>query len=849
MSEALLHDPDELPPWPILTAFALFVTCVSFVILALTAYTYQLDDIKLTGLYVGGAGCLLAWTLLWYRRLVDAPPRRIWIPYACYLVVCFVSTVSSREFVHWVAWQQIGGAISLLGYVLLGMAVVQTKKMAELMLKFWVAMVLATTAFGLVHYMGLLSRLYDFLYPNGPTTGTDRLHDLLLTFKGARSMLSTILNVQFFGNFLLMLLPVTGACSMIVFHNLRRRMAAGQSLRRPITWTIIASLSVILSITCILTTYSKSSIFLLPLSILAFFVGIYLFTTIRRIPYLWLVVVLGGLMAGSIYYVAQGDLREQLTNVEQSLGPRRIIFAGAWNMFRDNPVLGGGPGSFRLLFPSYRSPDYHLARVSNVTYYAHNWVLDLLAETGILGAAAYLAFLGGVFHLGWKALRTCPDMALRVAVIGTLLGVLSVLAGSMTTPMTRWPVGAVALHAMIGSALGITGLSLRAPAARRKGVAARDTWQSQEEGTLLRSVLAGFCAVYLVYITNWSARMFEAAYYHNEGIKKTDLPTSYFSAAGIAEDPVVVRYIQRGIEDFVKSLALDPSRATTYYKLAHAYNRLGDEEKSLQQYINLQKYAPDYSEIHYNLGVIYYNMGMDLKKQGEKEQRAGNDTQAEEILAKAREKMDSSILQFERAAQLSNKVSVWYFRGNTLSTRAQLDAGDSEENRARYTKAGEVFARTSTLPISTVIQEEGQQDREQELRLRSLRLARESYVRAGEFELAAGMAERYLQEMPTSLTVLREAVTLHVKAGFPERALGLLDASLASNPLNPDVGFLKITALRDAGRLEEANQEAKYLLALDGLMRQSNVIFLTEEMRDKARKLIEETPTVGKTNS
>src|SRR5690606_30405272 len=107
------------------------------------------------------------------------------------------------------------------------------------------------------------------------------------------------------------------------------------------------------------------------------------------------------LMAATDLYFTIGDLRGQLKNIQERVGPRRAIYAGALGMFADNPLFGGGPGSFRLLFPEYRSPDYHLTRISNLTLYAHNWVLDLLAETGLAGTLAYLAFLGGIAWLCW----------------------------------------------------------------------------------------------------------------------------------------------------------------------------------------------------------------------------------------------------------------------------------------------------------------------------------------------------------------------------------------------------------------------------------------------------------------
>ncbi len=60
-------------------------------------------------------------------------------------------------------------------------------------------------------------------------------------------------------------------------------------------------------------------------------------------------------------------------------------------------VVGGGPGSFRNLFPNHRSPDYFLYDISNVTLFAHNYFVDVLCETGLVGFAVFMTFLGVLY--------------------------------------------------------------------------------------------------------------------------------------------------------------------------------------------------------------------------------------------------------------------------------------------------------------------------------------------------------------------------------------------------------------------------------------------------------------------
>jgi tetratricopeptide (TPR) repeat protein len=703
--------------------------------------------------------------------------------------------------------------------------------MAELALKFWLLQTFVTTSLGLIHYSGLLEAFYNLLYGSVPPTSDQRLQALLRTFVGARSMLSTILNTQFFGNYLMMALPVVASAVVIIFRNLKRRLAAGESPRVPMTWATIAGLTFVFSLTCLFATYAKSSIFLLPILLAAYGLAVYLYGGLGRIPYLWLIIPLGALMGGTVLFFTWADLLHQLTDVSDSAAPRRIIFGGAWQIFLDHPVLGAGPGSFRIYFPEYRSPDYHLTRISNVTIYAHNWLLDLLCQNGILGTAAYLTFLGGGLWLGWKALHRCEDSSLRIAVIGCLVGVASLLAGSSVTPMSGWPVGSVALHAMIGTALGVTLVALRGPG---EPVGPARRWGNQAAGQILL-----VCAVlFAAHSTAKGVRLFRAAYYHNEGLVLSEgLPAHIVGSSAVITDPRVVPFFRAAETNFRRALELDPTRLTTYYKLAHVYNRLGESENALKAYRELQRYAPDYAEVHYNLAVIHYNLSTELA--------AAGDTRL------AREHADAATSYFARAAKLSNKVSVWFSRATAYLHAAERYPVDSEERRSRNLKAAEVFLETTSKPVARVIQEAGQTEREEEMRLRSWAMAADAFARAGDWARAAEVAEEYSRRAPDNLAHLQLTVTYYERAGNSEAAIRLLDQAIARNPFEGDLYLLKYRTLSEHGDPSEALAHGHYIMVLQEQLSERGINFLTPEkvnalrslMRQQARQIDSRNPS------
>ncbi|MBI3964864.1 MAG: O-antigen ligase family protein [Chloroflexi bacterium] len=74
------------------------------------------------------------------------------------------------------------------------------------------------------------------------------------------------------------------------------------------------------------------------------------------------------------------------------------LYGIAVRAFADHPLLGAGPGTFGLLLMQYRIPP----GPAIVTNHAHNYYLNLLAETGIVGTASVVVLFGAI---GWLGLR------------------------------------------------------------------------------------------------------------------------------------------------------------------------------------------------------------------------------------------------------------------------------------------------------------------------------------------------------------------------------------------------------------------------------------------------------------
>ncbi|MCI5125920.1 MAG: hypothetical protein D3925_15975, partial [Candidatus Electrothrix sp. AR5] len=77
---------------------------------------------------------------------------------------------------------------------------------------------------------------------------------------------------------------------------------------------------------------------------------------------------------------------------------RMLIWRDTLQMMYDRPFFGWGPGTFSVAFPAYQTEGFRQLFVN----YAHNDYLELAADTGLFGLAA---FLGGLLSLYISCLR------------------------------------------------------------------------------------------------------------------------------------------------------------------------------------------------------------------------------------------------------------------------------------------------------------------------------------------------------------------------------------------------------------------------------------------------------------
>jgi len=111
----------------------------------------------------------------------------------------------------------------------------------------------------------------------------------------------------------------------------------------------------------------------------------------------------------------------ELTKGNYAVVERLAHWQAAWGMFSDRPWLGVGIGNYEPVYPVYSLPDW-----KEPLGHAHNYYLNIAAEAGLVGLAAYFVLWGAAFWQAWKVVRTTQGYWRGVA--AGILGVLTHLS-------------------------------------------------------------------------------------------------------------------------------------------------------------------------------------------------------------------------------------------------------------------------------------------------------------------------------------------------------------------------------------------------------------------------------------
>lgn len=788
-----------------LSGFALLAMLV-VIVLAMSPATRNLDNIKMA-LFLALGPLLLA-AVAGEGAMGRLAGVRLSLPigWAVYLGVTAASMAASAY--RWAGMPELLFLWSCAGFTMAGAAMGASRSGMRVMMTGMSGLLLVVNLIGFAQFdlfdTGVtgVTLLQDAIWgkgaiPSGEAAGWQTLFYTFAT-SASNSLMSTILNRDFYAAFCLLFLGFP--------------LALGWVSRRP-GLKALGFGTAGLSLLSILLCQSKGEY--IALAALGGMLPALLALAGKR-PHFrsglrnaWLVGA--ALLVGTILFVKSPAIGDQLKSLDHSLRSRLIIHRGAFNIFLDFPWLGGGPGTFKIYFPQYRSPDYFEWGISNVTNFAHNYFLDALSETGAAGCLALCALLGVVAIQSMRTIRREED-EVRVIASACLLACLAAfLISNLTSVSARWPIGAVGLWTVVGMLSGLsTGGSpaFRVPGGEGNGGQGRANrvhpWGGRRTvflATLIPAVAAlPFCLNYAG--TYWrSQAVFGEGYLLAEQYRDFAIQKIYGGESLTeAEQAYLVERLNTAAGALRQAGEIDPTLISAFYHLGSTESLLSGLdaprvdshlEGALEAFERLAAYAPDYAELPYNLGIVHYQIAVRYQQVMENLPESSREARGR-LMESVQHHQREAVKYFERMGELSQRSEVL------------LNLGESYGRVGRHDRARDTYRRGMQL-------DPGEARFPQRLFREGLTLGDEGAV------IEAQMAMWRHEPLNLEL-VLGEEGALARQIGLGEReAFEAAAVEVAQRmPVDPRLYSLRARAARRWGSPEEMEREVERVVRLGG---------------------------------
>jgi tetratricopeptide (TPR) repeat protein len=140
----------------------------------------------------------------------------------------------------------------------------------------------------------------------------------------------------------------------------------------------------------------------------------------------------GALLFGLFWILRwQSEHPTHPTSWNNILGSRDYIWGPAWDLFKGQPLFGSGPFTFGTEYIRH-----HSVPPSIILAHAHNYYLNILAESGIIGLAALLFLVGSTIFLSIKSWKQHQGLS-RIQLGGLFAALVGVSVHSLVeTPQT-----------------------------------------------------------------------------------------------------------------------------------------------------------------------------------------------------------------------------------------------------------------------------------------------------------------------------------------------------------------------------------------------------------------------------
>ena len=276
----------------------------------------------------------------------------------------------------------------------------------------------------------------------------------------------------------------------------------------------------------------------------------------------------------------------------QKSGPaayqRFLIWLSAWDISKQNPVLGCGWGLFEMLFPFYQQRYLIHPKLTQRTHAnnAHNVLLENLSQMGIIGLGIFLLLIICIVKFGIHQIKYLKNDFQKMAAVAIFAGTAGMLVDNIVNVTLYFVIPGFFFWMNLGILAGLG---------------------SNTKRIIKNNITTKIISVILIILSVILIKMYITIFIAEK---------SYFTGFKIAKKPNAS--IEQAIQYLEKAHKLHRLEVNNNYELANGYARLSAQyrysnaftqmeiyqKKALWAYTEAIAANPGYDELYFNLATV-----------------------------------------------------------------------------------------------------------------------------------------------------------------------------------------------------------------------------------------------------
>lgn len=627
------HTSEKLLHWGLPLFY--FLVSVSFYL-----RTYDSCQIKITLLQIGATVLLAIWLIKLLNQ--DISPFREKMTLVLPLLLFLLSGITSFLFARLkeASFPELIRRISYVGLGLIVLSEFNTEEKIRHLFAFLVAACTVSAVYGLIQFLDTR------FFPPLPEPGLDPF-----IWRGAfgSRIFSTFGNPNFFGDFLVTISP----------------LLLGLVLINRNKFLIFLFLLVTFDL---IFTYSKAAWIGYTAGIVSFFfISVIYFShfqkaNIRKVVIVFLVGLLIFCSVGVFYFLKKGP---------NSFRFRVFTWLSTWEMILKRPVQGTGIGTFYVVYPRYRRPQiFHIEGKHNTeSDHPENEHLEIWYDEGTIGFGIFYWLIFTYLIFGFRALRRYVQMAeIRASpatkkkqvfvypnyayyLLGSLSALIGLLAHNLMCVSLRFVSSGIYLPLIIGLIGRLSLQEIEGGKSAQGKVNPVGINKPPASLISLKTVLQFVILLCAIYLVKLFYGFFQADIHHNIAIffskqgqwdhalseynevakRNLFFPMAHYFMGNVFNDRFQTERTYHPewgdrkipatkISWFQEKYAQDIELGNREFRLNPALNVYeeyrNDPQRSLDKYDDLRRIAPNYVQMHHQVGLLYLKLGDWARSQG-----------------------------------------------------------------------------------------------------------------------------------------------------------------------------------------------------------------------------------------